>query len=142
MTVPITSSRFRRSGSSDTSATLHHRPKLWRAVTGSSRHLLFRSAARRRLQYGVELLASGRVVITDRLHGHVLATLLGLPHCVMDSHYCKVRALWETWTHEVPDAFWCDTLGEAIERTRAIVGRQPSSIERRAPSVERRELGV
>lgn len=104
--------------------TLHQRPKLWRAVRGSSRHVLFRSAARRRLQYGVELLSSGRVVITDRLHGHVLAMLLGLPHCVMDSQFGKVRALWDTWTHEVPDAVWCNTLGEAIEQANIFAGRQ------------------
>ncbi|HET7603324.1 MAG TPA: polysaccharide pyruvyl transferase family protein [Gemmatimonadales bacterium] len=122
--------------------TLHQRPKLWRAVSGSSRHLLFRSAAHRRLQYGMDLLSRGRVVITDRLHGHVLAMLLGVPHCVMDSQFGKVRALWDTWTHEAADAVWCDTLGEAIERAREIVGRQPSGAERRTPRVERRELGV
>ena len=116
-------------------ATLYQRPKLWRAVTGASRHILFRSAARRRLQYGIDLLASGRVVLTDRLHGHVLATLLGLPHCVMDSQYGKVRALWNTWTHEVPGAVWCDTLGEALERASGMVGRQAPSVEHRALSV-------
>lgn len=111
-------------------ARLYQRPKLWRAVTGSSRHLLMRSAARRRLQYGVDLLASGRVVITDRLHGHVLAMLLGIPHCVMDSQFGKVRALWDTWTHEVPDATWCDTLSEAIERASERVGRLELSAKR------------
>ena len=111
-------------------ARLYQRPKLWRAVTGSSRHLLMRSAARRRLQYGVDLLASGRVVITDRLHGHVLAMLLGIPHCVMDSQFGKVRALWDTWTHEVPDATWCDTLSEAIERASEKVGRLELSAKR------------
>jgi pyruvyl transferase EpsO len=116
-------------------ATLHQRPKLWKAVSGSSRHFLFRSAARRRLQYGVEMLGSGRVVITDRLHGHVLATLLGLPHCVMDSQFGKVRALWDTWTHEVPDAVWCDTLGEAIERASEMVGRRAQDAERRTSNV-------
>ena len=116
-------------------ATLYQRPKLWRAVTGASRHILFRSAARRRLQYGIDLLASGRVVLTDRLHGHVLATLLGLPHCVMDSQYGKVRALWNTWTHEVPGAVWCDTLGEALDRASVMVGRQAPSVEHRALSV-------
>lgn len=116
-------------------ATLYRRPKLWRAVTGSSRHLLFRSAARRRVQYGADLLSSGRVVITDRLHGHVLAMLLGLPHCVMDSQFGKVRALWDTWTHEVPDAIWCDTLREAIDRAGEMVGRQASGVERQASGV-------
>jgi pyruvyl transferase EpsO len=78
----------------------------------------------------MDLLSRGRVVITDRLHGHVLATLLGLPHCVMDSQYGKVRALWDTWTHEVPDAVWCDTLGEAIERASERVGRLQLSAQR------------
>ena len=109
-------------------ASLHQRPKLWKAVNGSSRHRLYRSAARRRLLYGVEMLGSGRVVITDRLHGHVLATLLGLPHCVMDSQFGKVRALWDTWTHDVPDAVWCNTLDEAVEQASIFAGRQASDV--------------
>jgi pyruvyl transferase EpsO len=116
-------------------ATLHRRPKLWKAVTGTIRHHLFRSAARRRLQYGMEMLGSGRVVITDRLHGHVLATLLGLPHCVMDSQFGKVRALWDTWTHEVPSAVWCNTLEEAIEQASIFVGRREPDAARETSDV-------
>ncbi|HMB53058.1 MAG TPA: polysaccharide pyruvyl transferase family protein, partial [Thermoanaerobaculia bacterium] len=46
--------------------------------------------ARRRFERGLRILSRGRVVITDRLHGHVLALLLGMPHVVLDNHYGKI----------------------------------------------------
>lgn len=118
-------------------ATLNEHPRLWRALAGSSRNLLFRSAVRSRVQYGVDLLGSGRVVITDRLHAHVLAMLLGLPHCVMDNRFGKVRAVWDTWTHEAPDAVWCNSLEEAIEQARVFLERQTQDAERQALSAQR-----
>ncbi len=39
--------------------------------------------ARERVARGCRLLSRGRAVITDRLHGHILCTLLGIPHVVL-----------------------------------------------------------
>jgi len=50
-----------------------------------------------RLQGGLGLLAQGRVVITDRLHGHILCLLSGIPHVFLDNSYGKVSAFAQTW---------------------------------------------
>ncbi|WP_051221597.1 polysaccharide pyruvyl transferase family protein [Conexibacter woesei] len=46
--------------------------------------------ARRRLAWGVRVLASGRVVATDRLHAHIICELLGRRHVVADSGHGKI----------------------------------------------------
>jgi len=42
-------------------------------------------AAGARLRRGCDVLSQGRVVIADRLHGHILSLLLGLPHVLMNN---------------------------------------------------------
>lgn len=54
--------------------------------------------ARTRLNYGVELLSRGRIVVTDRLHAHILSSLLDIPNFVFDSYDGKISALYNTWT--------------------------------------------
>ena len=44
-----------------------------------------------------QLVSSARVVVTDRLHAHVLCTMLAVPHVVVDGGYGKIRAFLETW---------------------------------------------
>lgn len=53
--------------------------------------------ARQRLDYGVALLSRGRHVVTDRLHAHILSTLLDIPNFVFDSLDGKVSAFHATW---------------------------------------------
>ena len=76
--------------------------------------------ARRRLGRGSRLLSRGRVVVSDRLHGHILCLLLGIPHMVLDNSYGKVRGQFEAWTHASPLATWCDSEAEALERAVAL----------------------
>ena len=70
--------------------------------------------ARRRLQRGVRLLSRGDVAITDRLHGHILCLLLGIPHALLDNSYGKVRNFHETWTRECGLTRWCDSGRDAM----------------------------
>lgn len=51
-----------------------------------------------RLARGVALLSAGRVVVTDRLHAHIMSCLLGIPNVVFDSWDGKISALHQTWT--------------------------------------------
>ena len=60
------------------------------------------TAARARVLRGCRLLSSGRVVITDRLHAHLLSLLLGIPHAVLDNSYGKVGAYMDAWTSGSP----------------------------------------
>lgn len=51
----------------------------------------------RRLRYGLGYLSAARVC-TDMLHGHILATMLGVPQTLFDTVGSKVRRFYETWT--------------------------------------------
>ncbi len=70
----------------------------------------------RRLGRGYKLLAAGRNVVTDRLHGHVLCVLLGIPHVLLDNSYGKNRAIFEAWTHDVPFVRWAERSPDAVAR--------------------------
>ncbi|WP_380282313.1 polysaccharide pyruvyl transferase family protein [Kitasatospora purpeofusca] len=56
--------------------------------------------ARLQLQRGCGLLGSASAVVTDRLHGHLLSLLLGLPHVVVDDRHGKISGYWRTWGHD------------------------------------------
>lgn len=59
---------------------------------------LWNHLSRVRMRRGIKLLSSGRVVITDRLHGHILSILIGKPHLVADNSYGKISDFYKTWT--------------------------------------------
>jgi len=60
--------------------------------------------ARERLAFGLGLLSRGSMVITDRLHAHVLCCLLGVRHLLFDSLDGKVSALYDAWTKGTTNA--------------------------------------
>lgn len=70
--------------------------------------------ARQRLLRGCRLLSSGSAVVTDRLHGHILSLLLGIPHVLLDNSSGKVRAFYETWTTECDLVRWGESMAEAL----------------------------
>jgi len=76
----------------------------------------YQAAAKARLARGVRLLSKGKVVITNRLHGHILSVLLGVPHVVIDNSYGKIGAFYERWTKQLSFVERADSLDEAIER--------------------------
>lgn len=89
---------------------------LWHAQAAT-----YAPIARLRIDSAARLLSLGRFVITDRLHGHVLAMLLGIPHAVLDNENGKSRALWETWTSESKLAHWARDPAAAQAHARAVL---------------------
>src|SRR5207249_3440314 len=77
-----------------------------------------------RLLRGCCLLSKGCVVITDRLHGHILCLLLGIPHVLLDNNYGKVRWFYETWTRDCPLACWAASPPEALALAEAMLARR------------------
>jgi pyruvyl transferase EpsO len=69
--------------------------------------------ARHRMRFGCGLLARGKVVVTDRLHGHILCLLLGIPNVVLDNNYGKLRHFHATWTRSMPQVRWAESPDEA-----------------------------
>ena len=70
--------------------------------------------ARLRLREGYRLLARGKVVITDRLHAHILCLLMGIPHVVLDNNYGKLSSFWQAWTAEVDNVRWAGSPSDAV----------------------------
>jgi pyruvyl transferase EpsO len=58
----------------------------------------FNLMARERIESGRRLLSHGRVMVADRLHAHILALLMGIPHVLLDNSYGKLSRFHECWT--------------------------------------------
>jgi pyruvyl transferase EpsO len=84
-------------------------------VGGSAVLRAFDDYAAWSVRRGSILLAQGTVIITDRLHGHILCTLMSIPHVVLDSSDGKIANYWATWTHGSPIARWADDPEHALE---------------------------
>ncbi|MCG6927123.1 MAG: polysaccharide pyruvyl transferase family protein [Acidobacteria bacterium] len=80
--------------------------------------------ARARLRAGVRLLSRGRVVVTDRLHGHILSVLLGVPHVVLDNSYGKLSHTLDAWTGHLPLVSVAGSPGQALELAHALTEHQ------------------
>ena len=48
---------------------------------------------------GMMFLQRGRDVLTDRLHGHILSLLCGIPHAIINPINNKIAHYRDTWTH-------------------------------------------
>lgn len=59
---------------------------------------LWNMLAQARLARGRALLERGQVVISDRLHVHILSILLNKPHVLIDNSYGKLGNLHKAWT--------------------------------------------
>jgi exopolysaccharide biosynthesis predicted pyruvyltransferase EpsI len=73
-----------------------------------------------RLRTGAAFIGSARVVVTDRLHAHILSLLCGVPSVLCDNSTGKVRACYELWTGDSPLAHWGGTPAAALELAAAL----------------------
>jgi len=93
----------------------------WTEPLDGMKPFLFQRLATERFQRGCDILCSGEVVITDRLHGHIMCCLLGIPHVVLDNSYRKIgnfRDAWNTGEDLCVTAF---SVSEACEKARALL---------------------
>jgi pyruvyl transferase EpsO len=67
-----------------------------------TREQAFRSRAAWQLRRGLNHLCRANIVVTDRLHGHILSLLLDLPNALVDNSYGKVRNFADLWTRHHP----------------------------------------
>lgn len=86
-----------------------------------ARFAKYERLAKLRLQRGTEMLSSGRVVITDRLHGHIMSVLLGIPHVALDNNYGKLSNFIDAWTRDVGNLRTAGSLGEAAEQAETLL---------------------
>lgn len=63
---------------------------------------------------GFQLLGSAKFVITDRLHGHIMSTIIGTPHVLMDSKLGKNLNFHDTWTQDCDCTRVTDNIKDAL----------------------------
>lgn len=112
-------------------ASLWHR-RGGKVPTGMAGRLL-RGRAEVRLRHGCRMLARGRVVVTNRLHGQILALLMGLPHFVSDTPQGKLGAFHRTWLADAMPGVLCESETLALCRAAELAASMASEPEVRAP---------
>jgi pyruvyl transferase EpsO len=72
------------------------------------------------LRGGVRLFQDRPVAMVDRLHAHILASLLEIPHVALDNSYGKIRAVYAEYTHVLHTARFASDLDDALRQARAL----------------------
>ncbi len=83
------------------------------------RQLDFDARANVYVSRALYMLSLGHVVITDRLHGHILCLLLGIPHIFLNNRSGKNRSFYDTWTREASLCRFAETPADAWASARA-----------------------
>lgn len=56
------------------------------------------------IEKGVDFISSYDLVVSTRLHGHILALILGVPTIMIDNSYGKNNRFYETWLKNIPES--------------------------------------
>ncbi|MGQ0765607.1 MAG: polysaccharide pyruvyl transferase family protein [Gemmatimonadota bacterium] len=87
----------------------------------------FEPLAGQRVRRAVRLLSSARVVVTNRLHGHILCTMLGTKHVVLDDRNGKISSFHAQWTRDAAGVTFVESGSSAIAAARALLSAPPPS---------------
>ncbi|OZC51001.1 hypothetical protein CH286_05530 [Rhodococcus sp. WWJCD1] len=68
----------------------------------------YNAMRRLNLASGVSMVNSAEIIVTDRLHVHVLCGLLGREHVVLDNNYGKIRSIFDDYTNNFSTAHFAD----------------------------------
>ncbi|WP_454860204.1 polysaccharide pyruvyl transferase family protein [Promicromonospora soli] len=74
---------------------------------------------------GVRLLRDRPVAVVDRLHAHILAGLLEVPHVALDNSYGKIRAVYAEYTHVLRTARFASDLDDALSQVQTLAAEEP-----------------
>lgn len=66
------------------------------------------------------VLSRARIVITDRLHGHILSTMMGIPNVAVNDVNGKVRDYFSTWSTGIPYTRFAQSVTDARELVKEI----------------------
>lgn len=70
--------------------------------------------AQARVDRGLKQLCQGEIVITDRLHAHILCTLMGKAHVALDNSYGKVSGYWGRWHRDVSNVRFATNVHQIV----------------------------
>jgi exopolysaccharide biosynthesis predicted pyruvyltransferase EpsI len=98
-------------------------------ISKETTHVLNRIAGDRMsaayLSRALTLLSLGRLVITDRLHAHILCLLLGIPHILLNNIMGKNWNFYEAWTRDSPLCRLATDAAQAWALARATIEALP-----------------
>lgn len=77
---------------------------------------------------GMLFLLRGRVVITDRLHGHIISTLVGVPHVVLDNRNHKLFHYRDTWTAGLENVVVATTAEDALKKAVELLNKLDNTL--------------
>lgn len=84
------------------------------------RTAMYAAYASSTVQLAKSLVSSAEVVVSDRLHAHVLCIQLEIPHVMVDTRYGKISSFIDTWTADSNLVSVVSSPREAIELARSI----------------------
>ena len=88
------------------------------------------------MQNGLGILQKGRVVVTDRLHGHILSTLLDIPHVLLDNADQKLSSYHNTWTRGLSNCRLADNAEDAARLALELLEEYKNSLPKRLTAVD------
>ena len=83
------------------------------AGTQRLRLSLFDAMAHWRVRFGLQLLQRAKLVVSNRLHGHILCALLDKPHVILPDRYGKIASFYGVWTSGLENAHFTRSLAQA-----------------------------
>jgi pyruvyl transferase EpsO len=94
---------------------------------------LYRRASLAALRYGNVTLDQGKVLVTDRMHPHVLAALRRQHVVLLPDRFGKNRAVYDACTHKLETVHWADTTSQALAMAKELAaGVSAGARQRRA----------
>lgn len=91
-------------------------------IFNALRYKLFDKLSAKRVRRGCEILSLGQVVITDRLHAHILCALMGVPNVVLENNYGKLRNVSESsGTFKAGGSYAAEDIRRAYEISQALL---------------------
>lgn len=75
---------------------------------------------------GMHQMRQHRLVITNRLHGHILCLLLKIPHVFLPNSYHKNELFYQTWTHQISFFRFVKKPHEVKSAVEELLGLYPS----------------
>ncbi|WP_397518147.1 polysaccharide pyruvyl transferase family protein [Rhodococcus pyridinivorans] len=81
----------------------------------------YRTMRKLNLASGIETVQSGRLLVTDRLHAHILAGLLNKPHVVLDNNYGKIYSIYADYSGKFQSSHFARSRSEALMLVRALL---------------------
>ena len=71
----------------------------------------------------IDIMKLGKVIISDRLHGYLLALILKIPHVIIDNNNNKLSAYYKTWGRQSTITYFAKTLEEAYSKSLEILDK-------------------